>query len=81
MTKKDKILKLFNSMEWFNSPSGEKVKTITYDDFRSIDLNPTIEYCESYCDIIYARRVIQKLGHKVLIGTGFHVYKAKQKEE
>lgn len=69
MTKKDKILQLFNSKKFERG-----VKTFTYDDFYNIGLNPTIEYGEKYCDIIYASRVIKKLGHRVGIGMAFHVW-------
>jgi hypothetical protein len=79
LTKKQRILDMFNSQEWFKSSGGNMVKTFTGDHFWSYDLAPWIEDCESYNDVIYARRIIQGLGHKVLIGLAFHVYKDKLK--
>ncbi len=69
MTKKDKILQLFNSREFERG-----VKTFTYDDFLGAGLSPRVEDDEKYCDIIYARRIIKKLGHRVGIGMAFHVW-------
>ncbi len=74
MTKKDKILKMFNDAEWILA-IGEEQKIFTYETFRDYGLSPTIEYGERYCDVIYARMIFQKLGYKVLIGTAMHVKK------
>jgi len=54
---------------------GKQCKIITYDDFYAAGLSPTIEYGESYCDIIYARRILQKMGYQVLISSAFNVIK------
>lgn len=76
MTKKDKILKIFNELEWLKSPSGQSVKAIHYDDFLKAGFSPTIEYGEHYCDVIYARRIFQKMGYRVIIGTySLQIYK------
>lgn len=75
MTKKQKILDLFNSIEWFKSPSGILCKIIKAEDFSKIGLYHCIENNSQYCDIIYAKRVIQSLGHRVLFGSQFFVYK------
>lgn len=74
MTKKDKILKIFNDADWLESPSGQRVKTLGYYDFLNAGLNQTIEYGETYCDVIYARKILTKMGYKVLVGMSFHVY-------
>lgn len=74
-TKREKILKLFESKDWIESPSGYKVKVITYDDFRSIGLSSTIEYQEKYCDPIYAGQILRKMGYRVLFGMDMNVYK------
>jgi len=79
MTKKDKILNLFNSIEWVKSPSGELVKIISGDQFHDVGLYHAIENSQQHCDVIYAKRIIQKLGHKVLIGHSFYIYKDKMK--
>lgn len=70
MNKKDKIMKIFDSKEWYRNS-----KTITYNDFYHAGLDPTIEYGESYCDVIYARRIFQKLGYTVGYGSCFHIYR------
>lgn len=74
MTKKEKILKLFEDADWLDI-AGTWVKIIGYDDFLGIGLNQTIEYGEKYCDVIYARRIIQSMGYRVLIATNFNIYK------
>lgn len=78
MSKRQKILDLFNSVDWMTSPSGEQVKTITGEEFESFGLYHGIENTQQHCDVIYARRIIQQMGHKVLIGCAFHVWKDKQ---
>lgn len=74
MTKKEKILKIFNNAVWIDSLSGAKTKIITYTDFRDAGLSPTTEVGEKYNDVIYARQLLNKMGYKVLIGIGFHVF-------
>ena len=76
MTKKQKILELFNSIEWITTASGE-IKIITGKEFEQAGLYHAIENSKQHCDVIYARRIIQELGHKVLIGQVFHVWKKK----
>ena len=75
MTKKDKIINLFKSVQWFENASGEKCKIFTKDDFLSVGLYGDIENSQQHCDLIYARRIIQELGHRVIIGGAFHVWK------
>lgn len=77
MTKKQTILELFHSHEWLESPSGELVKCFSSDDFHSVGLYGDIDNASQHCDLIYARRIIQELGHKVVIGGWFHVWKDK----
>lgn len=73
MTKKDKILKLFNSIDWVNN----EYKTIRYKDFMDAGLHFTIEYGETYNDVIYAQRIFKKMGFRIAIGAAFHIYKQK----
>lgn len=80
MTKKQKIIALFNCVEWIESPSGETTKIITYEHFRNAGLRSTIEYGEKYSDVVYARRIIQSMGHRVIVGTAFNVWKDKLKQ-
>ena len=75
--KKQRVLDMFNAKEWHTSLGGEIVKFFTYQDFIDADFAPTIEYGQKYCDVIYAKRVIQELGHRVLISSGFFIYKDK----
>lgn len=77
MTKKEKILEMFDKVEWTKGLSGKRTKILTYEHFRENGLNATIEYQEKYCDVIYARQILNKMGYEVFIGMGFHVY-AKQ---
>ena len=79
MTKKDKILELFNSIEWSKSPSGEDIKIITGEEFESAGLYHAIENTSQHCDVIYARKIIQELGHKVIVGSAFNIWKDKLK--
>lgn len=78
MTKKKRILELFNSIEW-DLRGDEFTKTITKDEFERHGFYGDIENSQQHCDLIYARRIIQELGHKVIIGGAFHVWKDKLK--
>lgn len=69
MTKKDKILTMFNNLDWISNPSGMRIKVITTVDIEKIDLSPSWEYGEQYNDVIYIKRVLQKLGYTVLVGN------------
>lgn len=73
MTKKDKIIKLFNDAEWVDGIGGIRWKIISYDDFSKAGFAPSWEYGEKYNDVIYAKRIIEKLGYSVTIGTNFNV--------
>jgi hypothetical protein len=73
-SKKAIILDLFKNAEWLESHNSRRVKILNYECFRDAGLSPTWEYGEKYCDVIYAKRVIESLGHKVLIAMGFYVY-------
>lgn len=64
MTKKEKILNKLSEKQWYKGAT-----TLTYEDFKDMNMCPTIEYGERYCDVIYARRIIQKEGYKVLLGS------------
>lgn len=79
MTKKHKIIELFDSMEWYESTSGKLIKIITYDDFNDAGLYGDIENSQQHCDVIYARRIIQGLGHRVIVGSAMHIWKDKLK--
>jgi len=74
VNKKQKILKLFNEAEWINLPDGNTGKILTKDDFERVGLYGDIENASQHCDLIYARRIIHSLGHKVLMGGGFFVW-------
>ena len=78
MSKKDIILKLFYSIEWYDNGDG-LTKIIGEPDFSSVGLYGFIENNSQFCDVIYAKRIIQKLGHRVLIGSVMHIYKDKAK--
>jgi hypothetical protein len=67
---------MFESRGWIDIPGVGRTKIIYYDDFYGNDLSPTIEYGQKYCDVIYAKRIIQKMGYRVGIGMAFHVYKS-----
>ena len=71
MTKKDKIMRMFDSIDWIHGKS----KIITYEHFQSIGLSPSVEYGEKYCDVIYAQQIFRKLGYKTAIGMALHIYK------
>ena len=68
MTKKDKILLIFSEKNWHDG-----VKILTYEDFQSEGLCPTMEYGEKYNDIIYARRIFQQMGYSVSIGSAMYI--------
>jgi len=74
-SKKQIIIDLFNSIEWSQSASGQDVKMITGDIFDSVGLYHAIENPSQHCDVLYARKIIQEMGHRVLIGMCFHIYK------
>lgn len=73
MTKKQKILQIFNEADWIKSPSGKRIKILLCDSFHAMGLDSTIEYQEKYCDIIYARQIFNKLGYSVFVGQQFYV--------
>ena len=75
MTKKQKIIELFNSIEWFEGVGGEQNKIIYKDDFMAVGLYGDVENSQQHCDVLYARRIIQGLGHRVLIGGAVHIWK------
>lgn len=75
MTKKQKIIELFKSIEWFDGVGGEKNKIISKDDFMAVGLYGDVENSRQHCDVLYARRIIQGLGHRVLIGGAVHIWK------
>ena len=54
MTKKQKILELFNSIEWHQRPTGEWCKSISKDDFESVGLYGDVENSQQHCDILQA---------------------------
>jgi hypothetical protein len=71
MTKKQKILDLFYSSEWINHHDGNRIKIFTSDEFNAVGLYGDIENSQQHCDLIYARKIIQGLGHRVIIGGAF----------
>lgn len=79
-TKKSVILRMFNSKDWYFVSDRYATKTFTNQDFRDFDLGATIEYQDKYCDVIYARQILTKMGYKVGIGMAFHVYDYSQKK-
>lgn len=76
-SKKDKIIALFNSIEWSKSLSQEDIKIFTDEDFEKFGLYGKIENSSQFCDVIYARNIFQQMRHRVLIGFAFHIYKDK----
>lgn len=70
-SKKQRIIALFESLPWID----DRTKIITKDHFRSIGLGGTVEYQETYCDVLYACQVIRKLGYRVYIGMCVNVFK------
>ena len=74
MTKKQKILDLFNETEWNDGHDGRRTKIITLDDFTSKGLYGDVENSQQHCDVLYARRIIQGLGHRVIIGGVFCIW-------
>jgi len=81
MTKRQKILNCFNSIEWYEGVDGELAKSIEKSVWREFGLYGDIENASQHCDLIYARKIIQSLGHKVIIGGAFHVWKDKLKNK
>ncbi len=73
-TKKDKILKIFNSKPWINGRDWES-KIITYDDFRGAGLDGNWEYQEKYNDVAYAQQIFIKMGFNTAVGMALHIYK------
>lgn len=74
MNKKEKILKLFHEIEWQPHHEGRRIKIIGSEEFTAVGLYGDIENSQQHCDLIYARKIIQKLGHKVIIGGAFFVW-------
>jgi hypothetical protein len=73
MTKKEKILKLFNDAEWLPSGSGKRCKIIDGEEFYKIGLAATHEYGEKYNDLVYARRIFKKMGYMCNYGHAFYI--------
>lgn len=67
ISKKHKILELFNNLEWHND-CGYDYKRISADDLESIGLNPLIENPSQYCDVHYVRSILQKENYLIAIG-------------
>lgn len=63
-TKKQIIIDLVNSLEW-----SEGTKYISQQDLRKFKLKATIEYGEKWTDIHYLKKVLTKIGYRVLIGS------------
>lgn len=76
MTKKQKILDLFEATEWIEGHDDDRRRTkiITKADFESVGLYGDIENNQQHCDVIYARKIIQKLGHRVIVGGCLFVW-------
>ena len=70
MTKKDKILNMFRSVEWNNG-----AKYFSEDDFKNAGLDYKIEVGEKYNDVFYAKRILKSMGYNVAIGHMFYVTK------
>lgn len=64
MTKKQKILNKLSEKTWFRG-----MTQFIMSDFEQMGFATTVEYGEKYGDIIYTRRVLQKAGYKVLLGS------------
>lgn len=81
-SKKQIIIDLFNSIEWL--PCNDikdylRTKIITSDDFIAAGLYGDIENAKQHCDVIYARRILQKMGYRVIIGGQFYIWEYKDK--
>ena len=69
---------MFNDTEWNKGHEGIRTKTITMHDFERFGLYGDVENSQQHCDVLYARKIIQGLGHRVIVGGAFHVWE-KQK--
>jgi hypothetical protein len=76
MTKKAKILKMFNDADWVDlrTHDGRRGKIITYEMLWDAGLNPTSEYGETYNDVKYAQNIFNKMGYKVTFGMCMYVH-------
>lgn len=73
LNKKQTILKMFEEAEWL--PHHDyRIKIISGETFESNGLYHAVENASQHCDVLYARRIIQKLGYTVLIGSCLYVY-------
>lgn len=64
MTKKEKILKLFNELEWHDG-----TKYIQKHDLRKYELDRTLEFGGGWNDIYYLGKILRAEGYRVLYGT------------
>lgn len=67
-SKKELILKMFDSCDWIKTDDGKETKYIKPTDFDKFGLNARLEYGQYYGDSVYVKRIIQKMGHKVILG-------------
>ncbi len=76
MTKKETILKMFHETEWNKGHDDDlrRTKIITSDAFRAYGLYGDVENASQHCDVLYARRIIQGLGHRVIVGGALFVW-------
>ena len=64
MTKKQRILNLFESIPWHNDTKG-----INYDHLRNNDFETSVEHGQKWGDVYYIMRVLRKEGYTVLLGN------------
>ena len=72
--KKQRILEMFHDAEWNKGHDGRRTKIITMGDFERFKLYGDVENSQQHCDVLYARKIIQGLGHRVIVGGVFCVW-------
>lgn len=77
MTKKQRLLELFESKKWIRDLTGRKwIKIFLPDEFYKSGFSGTIEYGQKHCDIIYFQKILKTLGHKSYAGSwAFYIIK------
>lgn len=76
MNKRQLILKIFNEAEWLPDLQGRNHRTITSEELNKAGLSGRMEpYRDNYNDVVYAKRIFKKMGHRVIISSiGVNVY-------
>lgn len=72
-SKKGKILKMFDELEWLSHISGGRCKIIGGEDLEKAGLHQTWEYGEKYNDIVYLLRIFKKMGYMAVVGHSIYI--------